>query len=527
MGRIPRISIIAPAVVMFGLVAVLFFLAPRSEDFWWTDSASFALNGELIHDYIMSGLHQSPVAFANDWFRRYPALTISLYPPLFPIAEAIAFTLFGFSHPVAQAVVAAFAGLAAFGAYRMAKPAVGLLTATAGGLLMFAAPGILLWSRQVMMEIPSLAFLLLASGWFLDYLTNRRTRDLMLATLLVLAAVYTKQNAIFVAPALIIALVVCGGWRRLRDRSVWIALAIAIVGLVPLALFTLIAGRETLQVALGNGIAARATEGQAGGYISQAATYGLALPEIVGWPLLLASAGYLVVVAWRGWRTPAEKHLSVLMLAWFATDFLFISVTAHFELRYAMALGVPCAMLAILLISRLFGEALRPWIALSVGTAVFVIAVRTHPVFRMSGYDKVAAYILDHSLQDDVIWFQGNESKNLVFSLRSHSSTPKVFVLRAEKFLVDYHIVREWGVEDRGWTAEKLHDLVDRYGIKVVVLQPDFWSDLPSMGRMQDYIQSDRFKEVVEFPITADEPSQRATIKIFVNQQPTVATAHP
>jgi hypothetical protein len=54
----------------------------------------------------------------------------------------------------------------------------------------------------------------------------------------------------------------------------------------------------------------------------------------------------------------------------------------------------------------------------------------------------------------------------------------------------------------------------------MVVLQPGFWTDLPSMARMQDYIYSDRFKLVAEFPITADDPSQRTTIKIFVNQRP-------
>src|ERR1700733_4244485 len=91
-------SSMLPAVVITGVVAVLYWTAPKAEDFWWTDAASFALNGELIHDYIGSGLHQSPLSFANEWFRRFPALSISLYPPLFPLAEAAAFSLFGFSH---------------------------------------------------------------------------------------------------------------------------------------------------------------------------------------------------------------------------------------------------------------------------------------------------------------------------------------------------------------------------------------------------------------------------------------------
>jgi hypothetical protein len=40
---------------------------------------------------------------------------------------------------------------------------------------------------------------------------------------------------------------------------------------------------------------------------------------------------------------------------------------------------------------------------------------------------------------------------------------------------------------------------------------------------MQAYVYSDRFKQVAEFPITADDPSQRTTIRIFVNQRPVTA----
>lgn len=526
-GRI-LIQIVLPAVIMTGVVVALFLTAPKAEDFWWTDAASFALNGELVHDYIASGLHQSPLVFANEWFRYYPAVTISLYPPIFPIAEALAFTLFGFSHPAAQAVVSAFAGVAAFGLFRLARHAVGSLEATAGVLLLFASPGVLLWSRQVMMELPALAFLLLATVWFLRYLVRRRSGDLMLAAAFTLVAVYTKQTAIFVAPAFPITLLACTGWQRMRDKTVWLAAAIGVLGLVPLAVFTLLAAHESLDIVLGVGMATQAgNAAAAGGLLAQVRAYLLALPEVVGWPTLIGSVAYIAVIAARGWSRPSERQLAVLMLAWFGCDGLFISVTAHYEARYAMALAVPCAILTLLLLQRLVAQPFRPWAVLAAGMLAFVVSISLHHANRMTGYDKIAEYILHNSRQGDVIWVQGNESKNLAFSLRSHSPTPKVYVLRAEKFLEDYHIVREWGVADRGWTTDALQAMVDRYGISMVVLQPDFWGDLPSMRRMQDYIESDRFKPVAEFPVIADEPSQRATIRIFVNQRPQAATAHP
>ena len=471
-GRILT-SIMLPAVAIIGVVAVLFLTAPKAEDFWWTDSASFALNGELIHDYIASGLHQSPMAFASAWFARYPAVTISLYPPIFPIAEAIAFALFGFSHPVAQATVCAFSGLAAFGAFRLARHAVGPLQSAAGVMLMFAAPAILLWSRQVVMEVPALAFLLLAAGCWLRYLEQRRTLHLMLATLLTLAAVYTKQTTIFVAPAFPVTLIVCEGWRRLGDKAVWIAAGVGLLGLVPLAVFTWVAAHDTIEIALVRGVAARSGNAlQAGDWFAQSKAYILALPEVAGWPGLAGAIAYIALIVARGWPTAAERRLAVLMLTWFGCDWLFISITAHFELRYAINLAVPCAVLTLLLLARVIRQTYASIIGFAFGAIVLGIAVGTHGVDRMSGYDKVAEYILQHSRQDDVIWFQGNESKNLIFSLRSHSPTPKVYVLRAEKFLVDYHFLREWGVEDRGWTSDALQAMVDRYGITMVGCSP-------------------------------------------------------
>jgi hypothetical protein len=509
-------SLVLAAAVMCGVVVAIFASAPKSEDFWWTDSASFALNGALVYDYVVSGFSGTPMQFANEWFRHFPALTISLYPPIFPLAEAAAFGLFGFSHPVAQATVAAFTGLAAFGVYRLCRTVQNRIAATGAMLLMFSAPGVLLWSRQVVMELPALAFVLLASGYLLRYQASRQRGDLLMATALGLAAAYTKQTSIFIAPCFAIALVADEGARVLRNRAIWSAAAVGVAGMIPLGVFTLNVSPVLLDIALGRGRAVPADGAGVESGWTQATAYWLALPSVVGWPLLLASTACLGFIAIRGWRSLAERRLVILMVAWFICDFVFISVTSQVEFRYAMALAVPCAVVASLLVARLFRQKLASWAALGAGAALFGVYLATEPVYRMSGYDKVAAYLLDHSAQDDVVWFQGAESKNLSFALRSHASTPKLFVLRAEKYLVDYYMVREWGVTDGGWTPETVRDLIRRERVSIVVLQPDFWSDLPSMAHMQDYFRSNHFREVAEFPISADEPSQRTTIKVFV-----------
>src|SRR6185437_1267067 len=189
-------------------VMVLFWSSASPETCYWTDAATFALNGALVRDHVAAGFPKSPIAFANAWFLHYPALTISLYPPIFPVAEAISFALLGFSNASAQATSAAFCALAAYGAYQTARTALRPLEAAGLVLILFATPTFSIWSRQVMMEVPSLAFLLLGSAFLLNYQATSRIRQLWLAVCMVLAAAYTKQTAIFAAPAFAAAILI-------------------------------------------------------------------------------------------------------------------------------------------------------------------------------------------------------------------------------------------------------------------------------------------------------------------------------
>ncbi len=509
------------AVLIAAVIGLLFLTTPRGEDFWWTDAATFALNGELIRDYVTSGLGQDPMAFAMAWYLRYPALTISLYPPIFPMAEAVVFALFGFSHTAAQATVSLFAVLAAYGMYRTARTVTGVLPATAAVILLFAAPEVLRWSRQVVLEIPALAFLLLAAAALPRYQNGGGTRWLFAAVLLVLAAVHTKQPALFVAPAFAAALLAEDGRALVRRKSTWIALAAGVAGLVPLAVFTVLYAPVNIDIAFGAGTASASGDQEVSRLSVQAFTiYARALPDIVGIVPLAASAAYLLLVAWRGWRGPAERRLAVLMLAWFVSDYVLISGTGHFEARYGVFLTVPPVVLTVLLAHRLLMGRQSGAVMVAASMALFLTTVALNPVPRISGYDAIAEYVLSHASADDTVLFHGKESKNFTFSMRARSPAPKVFVLRAEKLLVKYSIVREWGITDRNLSADEVEAMIDRLGVTWVVLQPDFWTDQPSIEKLQRLTYSGRFTEVAAFPITSDDPGQRATLRVYRNNRP-------
>jgi hypothetical protein len=517
-----RLAATITAVLLIAAVLLTFATAPKSEDFWWSDAATFALNGELIHDYIARGLGQSPMTFASNWFLHYPALTISLYPPILPVTEALAFTVFGFSHVVAQAVISLFALICAFGCWAMVRTATSRSVAVAAALLLFATPGVLLWSRQVMMEVPTMAFLVLAAAMLLRYQSLGGQSRLYAAVVLLIAAVYTKQTAIFAAPAFALALMWEDGVGVLRAKSTWISIVGGIFGLVPLVLFTIKFAAQNIDSAIGQGTASSSGDVEASHVSWHSLTvYGLALPEIAGWLALAGAVGYIGLIVIRGWEAPSERRLFRLMCVWFATDYLMISVIGHFEARYGIFLAVPIVVMCILFVSRIVPERWRSALPVGLAGAIFCFAVYDNPEPRMTGYDKVAEYIADHAGKNDVILLHCYESKNFVFSMRVREPEPKVFIVRTEKLLVDYNILRQWGIADRNVSREGIESLIDKLGVSFVVMQPDFWADQPSMARFQEVVRSDRFTEVATFPIESDEASQRTVIGIYKNNYPT------
>jgi 4-amino-4-deoxy-L-arabinose transferase-like glycosyltransferase len=498
--------------LLIAAAAATFLTAARDEDFLWADGASFALNGELVRDYLASGLGQSPMAFALEWFRHYPAVTISLYPPIFPLAEAAVFAVFGFSHATAVATVTLFVALAACGMYRMMRTAVGIAAATGAGLMLLGTPEVLRWSREVVMDVPSMAFLLLAAAALLHYQATKRSRALLAAVVWTLAAVYTKQTAIFVAPAFAAVLLADEGWAFGRRKSTWIFAATGVLGIVPLVLFTVFYAPVVFHIAVGTGTGQREYA-----RLSWQAliAYGAVLPDIVGIVPLTGAAGYLAWIAARGWRDIAERRLTLLMLAWFVTDYLMISVTADFETRYATLLTVPPVALSVLLLTRLFAARWAASAALAAGAGLFAVLLATQPVFRVEGYGDIAQYVLEHTKPGETVLFHGVDSKNFTFCVRARSPEPRIFIMRAEKSLVDYSIVRDWGITDRNVSAAEMASLIDRNNVSYVVFQPNFWTDQPSIATLQRMIDSERFALVAQFGITSEDPSRSKVLRVY------------
>jgi Dolichyl-phosphate-mannose-protein mannosyltransferase len=159
-GKTAGVSGVVTQTVLVSVILVtaclaLLLTAPVDGDFWWADAPRHALNGVFVKDFIEAHPIDRPVQWAIDYYLRRPALTIMFYPPLFYVAEAIAFALFGVSHFVAQFTVSLFVLLLCVSAYALARLFLPRWAAVGAALLVIGTPETALWGRQVMLDLPA------------------------------------------------------------------------------------------------------------------------------------------------------------------------------------------------------------------------------------------------------------------------------------------------------------------------------------------------------------------------------------
>jgi hypothetical protein len=499
--------------LLLSAVALLFATAPQSGDFWWSDAPRHALNGVFLLDMFRNLPLSDPAGFAKSYYAQYPALSILFYPPLFPLAEAPVYGLFGVSHFSAQLTVALHEAALALGVFLLARRCFSPARSFAAALLFIGLHEVAYWGRQVMLEIPVYAWLVWAALMYLRYLDTRRPRFLYGLALLALGALYTKQTAAFLVAALGGLLVFETGGRILRDRRSLVTALLSVLALIPLAVMTLKFGQTNVG----------ASAGETGGELSRLSwanwTYYLEkLPGQLGWPVLALALLYPLGRRFGPGRPlpPAEERL---LAVWLGCGYLFFSLIALKEPRHSMLILLPVVLFAVAsaacwLPSRLATAAV---LALAAAQYAFTVAVDRPPTIR--GYDKAAEFVADAAPAHSLILFSGYRDGSFVFNMRARDGRDDLGVLRSDKLLLRVKVKRELGVEQRGLTRDQLAAALNRYGVSYVVNEPDFWNDLEAMQVLQEVLHTPQFAKVGEIPVTGNIPHRDRVLEIYRNLQ--------
>ena len=490
----------AVGLVLLAAVVALLATSPTDYDFYNADAPRHALNGAFVLDAARDLPWRDPIGYAIDYYLRLPSLSIGFYPPLFYVVEAAVFSVLGVSHFAAQATVALFVLLLAATAYRLARLLFTRLAALGAALLLLGAPETASWSRQVMLDVPVYAVMLVAVLGFVQYLRTGRSRDLWLAVLAFDAALYIKFTVCFMLVPLAAGLIARRGWRALLERRIMLALgAFALLSLPTFMLtlkfgmvnFTNLAGEET---------------GSAITSLARWDFYVRALPGQLGWPVVVLAVPGSVLL-WRRAAACQGRWLAVLLAAWLASGYLFFSLIRVHEPRHDLIALFPVVLAACATIDALLRGRLAPLAGpatLLLGVAMLGTALAT-PIPRVGGYAAIADAVAAAAPPGAVVLFSAYRDGNFVFALRARSARRDIRVLRANKWLLHYAVAREWGVTEVGWDRTRLQRELHDHGVALAVSQRGFWADLGQMSTLAALLRDQAvYRPITTLPIEGD-----------------------
>lgn len=498
------------------LLALLLFLAalgiwqfttPQQGGFWWSDAPRHALDGAFYRDLARELPFTHLKEFATEYYLQFPALTVLFYPPVFAVIEAVFFGLFGVSHPVAQLSVAFLTFIASIGAYRLLRRWLTPVFSASVVLLFLGLPEVALWGRQIMLELPACTFLFWAAHYGLRSIEEEKPRYFYGATILLLLGIYTKQTVVFLLPVLLLLMLRSKGWALLRSRTFWWNGVIFAVGLLPLAVVTLVYGHVNF-----NSVA--------GGSWTPAPVFSVAsftfylreLPSQAGWPVVVLAGVFLGVAAFhRPWRTGGWAALSL----WLLFGYIFFTLIALKEPRHTVVLLLPLAFAALETIRRTLPARIAPVAAMLFAGGVFASTMAYQPVPYIDGYKAASDLVAAKAPKHSTILFSGYRDGSFIFNMRTHEERRDLTVLRADKILLRVTQRRELGVQELGLEEPQILELLDRYGVSYIVNQPNFWDDLEAMQRFQRALARGPFEKVSTIVVTANTGHEDHQLEVY------------
>jgi len=151
--------------------------------------------------------------------------------PLVPALVAVLYRVAGPHEILGRFVIIAFGLGLIWGVYRLALAVDGrVAVARAAAFLVAISPAAVFYGRVVIPDTPMVFFSTLALVGFIEFARRGSNRWLIAGAVSLTLACLLKLPAVFLGPAILVALVQARGWRVFRDPRVWAA------GTIPLAL---------------------------------------------------------------------------------------------------------------------------------------------------------------------------------------------------------------------------------------------------------------------------------------------------
>jgi hypothetical protein len=500
------------------LVVGLFFLAAvialqwsvgayRSEQGNFDEALHF-MNGLLVRDYLVEGLGQNPIAFAENYYLSYPKIAPGMWPPAFHVALGLFLLPHWPPHAAALLFLAAITAWAAWRLYRMVVLFASRTTAIMAGLLFLSTPVIVSLTASIMLDGVVAAVAIEATYWLAVYVKSEKLRHAALFGFFTALCCLTKGNGISLVFAPLVMMVLTGRYDLLHRGGFYLAAAIVVVLAVPPLMVT-----YRLDAAIGDfgPVTQNMALSRLGLYLSYIWV------QLGPTTLALAAIGLFDTIRrGRNWQQDSALPVAPALAALLVAAFIFHVVSPHLLAfgRY-MALGIPAlyglAALGILAAARFIAAPSRRQAVQ--GALLVILAVTTffaRPpllVHKPFGYEAAVDNI---QTRDDLagkrILIVSDESGEgtLVSDIAGRSLQPRPTIVRGSKLLAsddwngNFFVLRFTSAES---IIQELEDLHINY---LVLDSSPLSKELPYWTLMQQLVESHEDRLQLDYLNTVD-----------------------
>lgn len=476
-------------IVLTSVALALYFTSPTDGDFWWYDASRHAMNGVFIRDFIIDGGVQHPIQFASAYYQKYPAINIGFYPPFFYLTSAPFLAIFGPTHAVSQAVVTLYALGAMLSIYFLCSRQMSRVAALAAAACVITFPEMALWARQVQLDIPAIALLIVAAFALTRYLENQSRSWLYAATSLLGIAILTRAQAICVIPAVMFFLFIPKYAHLASLKTRILALVPLIILSMPsLAMVAYFSRVNQSQVVQMPGMPRLLSFGNWGWYASY-------LPEQIGWPALVFTtcglAAALVLGVQKRLPTAAMVAGMFCLSSW-----IFFSLISNKEPRFNLP-SVPFLFLfSVFALNVLFPFLTRfALLVLALWLAFQALAVAHVPV--VGGYKEAVELAQNVTPRNTNVLISAHRDGSFIYDMRTIGKRRDIGIRRADKLFVEINIRREFGIKDRRLSKEDLLELLKRENVTTIVVQNGYLEEQETMRNFKQLLDSGEYYKIV------------------------------
>jgi 4-amino-4-deoxy-L-arabinose transferase-like glycosyltransferase len=204
-----------------------------------TDESAQFITGLMLFDYVTTELGSNPRAFAENYYLHYPKVAFGHWPPLFFLAEAAGFWLFGPSKASALILVELTTLVMVLCLYRRLRRINGSYLSLLTGLCLLALPMVRKFSSVVLSDMMTASLMTLAVFSFTDFVISGKLRDSLWFGIWSSLALLTKGNAAALAFLPPLAVLMTGRLSLLRSWKFWFSAVLVVATCAPWYLFTM------------------------------------------------------------------------------------------------------------------------------------------------------------------------------------------------------------------------------------------------------------------------------------------------